>query len=73
LEAGSSVHQLGVPAAPVTLKWDTFSAAAQEAGLSRLYGGIHFEAGNTTGQAMGLKIAARVWSKAQGLFAGQRV
>jgi hypothetical protein len=73
LDAGSSVHQVGVPAAPVTLKWDTFSGAAQEAGLSRLYGGIHFEAGNATGQAMGLKIAARVWSKAQSLFAGQRV
>jgi len=28
----------------------TFSEAAQQAGLSRLYGGIHFSDDNTTGQ-----------------------
>jgi hypothetical protein len=30
------------PASPVTLHWPTFEAAADEAGISRRYGGIHF-------------------------------
>ena len=33
----------------VTLNWSTFSEAAQEAGESRLYGGIHFYEGNVAG------------------------
>lgn len=35
-------------------------AAAQEAGMSRLYAGIHFRSGNLNGQALGLCVAARV-------------
>ena len=35
--------QPGVPAAPVTLSWKSFTAAADQAGISRQYGGIHFD------------------------------
>jgi hypothetical protein len=43
LPAGSSKIDPGVtPAKPVTLKWETFTGAANEAGMSRRYGGIHF-------------------------------
>src|SRR5439155_354847 len=42
--AGSSKVEPGaVPASALTLRWHTFSDAANQAGLSRRYGGIHFE------------------------------
>jgi hypothetical protein len=37
-----------------------FSAAADEAGLSRIYGGIHFECDNREGKAAGRAVAAQV-------------
>jgi hypothetical protein len=66
LAAGSSFIEPGAtPAAPVTLSWPTFSAAADEAGMSRRYGGIHFEAGDLEGRSLGRKVATAVWNKAQ--------
>ncbi len=41
------------PAAPVTLYWSTFTFAADEAGMSRRYGGIHFYTGDTDGRLLG--------------------
>ena len=38
----------GTPAKDVTLYWPTFSAAANEAGMSRRYGGIHYPAATCT-------------------------
>ena len=60
----------GIPAVPTTLSYATFSDAANQAGLSRLYGGIHFSDDNTSGQAIGLLIAQQAWAKAQMLFNG---
>ena len=37
-----------------------FGAAADEAGLSRVYGGIHFPSGNLAGRALGGCIGAKV-------------
>ena len=69
--AGSSPVEPGlVPAAPVTLAWPTFSAAADEAGMSRRYGGIHFESADLEGRALGRKIASKVWEKARAYFEG---
>jgi hypothetical protein len=69
--AGSSLFEPGaVPATDVTLSWATFSAAADEAGLSRRYGGIHFEAGDLAGRAMGRRIGAQAWDKAQAYITG---
>jgi hypothetical protein len=53
------------PRTPVTLSWATFCDAADEAGRSRRYGGIHFEDGDLEGRALGRKVAAVVWEKAQ--------
>lgn len=70
--AGSSKFETGaVPAAPVTLSWATFTDAADQAGLSRRYGGIHFELGDIQGRAMGHKVGAVVWDKCQALFNGR--
>jgi hypothetical protein len=62
----------GVPARPVTLSWETFSEAADEAGLSRRLGGIHFADGDLIGRAMGRAVAALAWEKAVGHIQGHR-
>ena len=40
-------------------RFDSFGAAAKEAGMSRVFGGIHFPSGNTAGRALGECIGAR--------------
>lgn len=52
------------PTADVVLFWPTFSAAADEAGLSRRYGGIHFRDGDLAGRSAGRQIGAQAWRKA---------
>lgn len=59
-----------VPATDVTLSWRTFSEAADEAGMSRRYGGIHFEEGDVWGRRMGRQIGNLAWHKAQKYFDG---
>lgn len=56
------------PEEEVTLCWPTFTYAAEEAGISRLYGGIHFRDGNEESLNMGALIGEQVWDKAQTLF-----
>jgi hypothetical protein len=69
--AGISAIEPGlVPATDVTLAWRTFSEAADEAGISRRYGGIHFEDGDRAGRALGRQVAILVWHKATALFDG---
>jgi hypothetical protein len=64
--AGSSKFEPGaVPATDITLTWATFSAAADQAGLSRRYGGIHFEDGDLAGRRLGRLVGAKVWAKVQ--------
>ena len=55
----------GTPAKDVTLYWPTFSAAANEAGMSRRYGGIHFESGDLHGRSLGAAVGGDAWVKAQ--------
>ena len=69
--AGSSVAEPGVvPASDLTLSWATFSAAADDAGMSRRYGGIHFRTGDLTGRALGRTIGALAWQTAQSYVNG---
>src|SRR3990167_577588 len=60
------------PRAPVTLSWSTWFQAAQEAGISRIYGGIHIQDGNVDGQALGASVGEAVWDRASDLFAGKK-
>jgi hypothetical protein len=64
LPAGSSTVEPGaVPRSDLMLSWSTFSDAADQAGISRRYGGIHFEQGDLDARATG-RIAARlVWER----------
>ena len=53
------------PTETVTLEWDTFSEAADEAGISRLYGGIHFSSGDINGRLLGTEVGSAVYTEAQ--------
>ena len=69
--AGSSrIEPRQTPAQSVVLSWPTFSDAADQAGLSRRYGGIHFERGDLAGRAVGRQVGARVWEKSLTFFNG---
>ena len=71
VKAGTSAVEPGlVPAADLTLTWATFSEAADEAGMSRRWGGIHFTEGDVQSRALGRKVGAQAWVKAQQYFAG---
>jgi hypothetical protein len=71
IAAGATPIEPGlVPAQPVTLRWATFSQAADQASLSRRYGGIHFESGDLQARSLGRKIGQAVWAKAQTYFDG---
>src|SRR5205085_1493996 len=66
----SRIEPRQTPAQAVVLSWPTFSAAADQAGLSRRYGGIHFERGDLAGRAVGQQVGRRVWQKALTFFNG---
>ena len=69
---GSSFVEPGItPASSVTLHWKTFHDAANQAGLSRRYGGIHFRAADLVGRATGDMVAVIAWAKALEFFGGR--
>ena len=70
--AGSSKVEPGaVPASALTLRWHTFSDAANQAGLSRRYGGIHFEQADLDARAAGRLVAELAWAQAQSYIDGE--
>ena len=63
---GTSRFETGLtPQNNITLTWDTFSDAADESGISRLYGGIHFVEGDLNGRALGREVGNAVYQQAQ--------
>lgn len=67
----SSSIESNIPQQPVVLSWETFTAAADEAGLSRRYGGIHFRNADINGRTMGRSVGAQAWEKAQSYINGR--
>lgn len=64
--AGSSDFEPGmVPLYDMEITWATFTDAANEAGASRRYGGIHFLDGDMEGRRTGREIGRLVWEKAR--------
>ena len=59
-----------MPASDITLSWTTFLDAANQAGISRRYGGIHFEQGDLDARATGRIAARAAWKKALGYWGG---
>jgi PAP2 superfamily len=71
LPAGSSRVEPGTtPAHSITLSWETFADAANEAGISRRYGGIHFRSADLAARLLGRLVAFEAWTKAQLYFTG---
>src|SRR5438874_2017441 len=71
LPARSSRVEPGfTPSADLTHTWDTFSDAADQEGVSRRYGGIHFEHADLDARQTGKDAARRCWALAQTYYAG---
>jgi len=71
LPVGSSkIEPRLTPSKPVTLKWSTFTDAADEAGMSRRHGGIHFQRADLAGRTLGRAVADIAWEKAQRFLDG---
>jgi hypothetical protein len=71
IPANWSKIQPGVPATPVRLSWPTFTAAADEAGISRRYGGIHFWSGDYHARMLGNLLGRGALSKARAYSDGK--
>ncbi len=56
----TALMESNVPASPVTLRFSTFTQAAEQAGFSRLLGGIHFPSGNSYGLSSGKRVGQLV-------------
>jgi hypothetical protein len=52
----TALTEVNVPKSPVTLNFNTFSFAAEQAGQSRLLGGIHFQSANSFGSSSGRRV-----------------
>ena len=70
IPAGSLKIDSNTPTHDVVLSWPTFTAAADEAGWSRRYGGIHFKNGDVDARLLGKMIGQSVWSKASAYING---
>ncbi|MFI3136449.1 MAG: hypothetical protein QX197_06690 [Methylococcaceae bacterium] len=69
IPAGSSkVEPTLVPAKDTVLYWATFTDAADEAGISRRYGGIHFIDGDLESRKIGRILAQQAWDKTLSYF-----
>lgn len=69
--ARSMTLEPALPGSDLTLHWPTFSAAADEAGISRVYGGNHFDAANDAGLALGRSVGALVFEQARAYWEGR--
>jgi hypothetical protein len=69
VKAGSLIHEYG-PTKDVTLQWATYFDAADQAGISRLYGGIHVAADDLEGRTIGAECGRGAWTLAQRHYAG---
>jgi len=54
-----------LPSRPIVLRWQTLKEAADEAGFSRRYGGIHFQDGDLLGRRVGEQIGRRALQRAR--------
>ena len=60
------------PEKDVVLQWATYFDASDQAGISRLYGGIHVSADDLRGRILGSEIGIAAWQLAQGYFDGSK-
>ena len=58
------------PSVPITLQWATYYDAADGAGISRIWGGIHPPIDNLAGRRAGAQCGKDVWALARKYFDG---
>jgi len=63
------VNEAG-PTQPVTLQWASYYDAADEVGLSRIWGGIHPPADDFAGRRVGADVGKSAWALARKFFDG---
>ena len=69
--AADSLRFEAGPSTDVVLQWATFADASDQAGVSRLWGGIHVRADDFAGRIMGATIGRAAWVEAQCYFDGE--
>lgn len=72
LAGASEIEGEYTPREKLTVYYPTFGFAADQAGMSRRYGGIHFRNGDMAGRTIGKMVADKVWAQALSYFAGPR-
>jgi hypothetical protein len=70
IPAGSLKNEKG-PSTDVRLEWATYYDAADQAGQSRLFGGIHIQADDFSGRLIGSQCGKDAWARAQQFYAGK--
>lgn len=65
----SLVNEVG-PTQPVTLQWASYYDAADQVGLSRIWGGIHPPADDIAGRHVGSQVGLSAWALAKKFFDG---
>jgi hypothetical protein len=65
-----SVLTSNAPNGGVPTSWATFSESADEAGISRRYGGIHFMVGDLEGRRVGKQIGKAAFDRTARLISG---
>ena len=68
--AGTTLTFENGPSQTVELQWGTYFDAADQAGLSRLWGGIHVSVDDLTGRRVGSQCGLGAWALAQKYFNG---
>jgi hypothetical protein len=63
------INEVG-PTQPVTLQWASYYDAADQVGLSRIWGGIHPPVDDFAGRRVGSEVGKGVWELAQKFFDG---
>ena len=71
IPAGSLEFEAG-PTQDVVLQWATYADASDQAGISRIYGGIHVRADDLEGRVIGSECGKAAWAKASGYFGETR-
>ena len=69
IPAGSLKFEKG-PTTDIRLEWATYYDAADQAGQSRLFGGIHIQADDFNGRIIGSQCGKDAWALAQRYYDG---
>ena len=70
IKAGSLKFEAG-PTTDIRLEWATYYDASDQAGQSRLWGGIHVQTDDFTGRIAGSQCGKDAWSVAQEYYSGK--